>query len=73
MKSVDEVVAIGDTVKVKVINVDDTGRIKLSRRALLDPPADGEGDGDGGNGGERRGGGGGGGGRGRRRGGGDRD
>ena len=72
VKSVDEVVAIGDTVKVKVINVDDTGRIKLSRRALLDPPADGEGgegggeDGGGGGGGRRRGGGGGGGGRGRR-------
>ena len=47
VKSVDEVVAIGDTVKVKVINVDDTGRIKLSRRALLDPPADGEGGGEG--------------------------
>jgi polyribonucleotide nucleotidyltransferase len=67
VKSVDEIVAIGDLVKVKVINVDDTGRIKLSRRALLDPPADGEDAGEGEGGGERRGGGGGGG---RRRGGG---
>jgi len=47
VKSVNDVVTIGDTVKVKVINVDDTGRIKLSRRALMDPPADGEGGGDG--------------------------
>ncbi|HAC08876.1 MAG TPA: RNA-binding protein S1, partial [Phycisphaerales bacterium] len=46
-----------DSVKVKVINVDDTGRIKLSRRALMDPPADGEGDGDSRGGGGRRGGG----------------
>ena len=42
VKAVSDVVAIGDTVKVKVINVDDTGRIKLSRRALMEPPADGE-------------------------------
>ena len=28
---------IGDVVKVKVINVDPTGRIKLSRKALLEP------------------------------------
>ena len=42
VKSVGDIVSIGDTVKVKVINVDDTGRIKLSRRALIEPPADGE-------------------------------
>ena len=60
VKSVSDVVAVGDTVKVKVINVDDTGRIKLSRKALLEPE-DGEGsDGDGdsgsgeGGGGRRR-------------------
>jgi polyribonucleotide nucleotidyltransferase len=35
VKSVDDVVKVGDTIKVKVINVDDTGRIKLSRKALL--------------------------------------
>jgi polyribonucleotide nucleotidyltransferase len=55
VKSVSDIVSIGDSVKVKVINVDDTGRIKLSRRALMDPPADGEGDGDG-DGGRRSGG-----------------
>jgi polyribonucleotide nucleotidyltransferase len=44
VKSVSDVVSIGDRIKVKVINVDDTGRIKLSRKALLDP-SDGEGDG----------------------------
>ena len=37
VKSVEDVVKVGDTVKVKVINVDDTGRIKLSRKALLEP------------------------------------
>jgi len=35
--NVSDVVSIGDTVKVKVINVDPTGRIKLSRKALLEP------------------------------------
>ncbi|MDB4775910.1 polyribonucleotide nucleotidyltransferase, partial [bacterium] len=56
VKSVGDIVSIGDSVKVKVINVDDTGRIKLSRRALLEAPAEGEGDDDrGGNrGGGRR-------------------
>ncbi|MDA0803238.1 MAG: polyribonucleotide nucleotidyltransferase [Planctomycetota bacterium] len=38
VKKVDDVVKIGDSVKVKVINVDDTGRIKLSRKALLPVP-----------------------------------
>ena len=32
---VEDVVKIGDTVRVKVINVDDSGRIKLSRKAVL--------------------------------------
>ncbi|MBM4101507.1 MAG: polyribonucleotide nucleotidyltransferase [Phycisphaerae bacterium] len=69
VRSVTEVVKIGDQIKVKVINVDDTGRIKLSRKALLDPPdpalvaAGGEGEnvggGGGGGGGHRRDGGGG--------------
>jgi polyribonucleotide nucleotidyltransferase len=35
VKSVTDVVKIGDVVKVKVINVDDQGRIKLSRKALI--------------------------------------
>jgi polyribonucleotide nucleotidyltransferase len=35
VKSVADVVKIGDTIKVKVINVDDNGRIKLSRKAVL--------------------------------------
>ncbi len=34
VKSVDEVVKIGDVVKVKVIMVDEQGRIKLSRKAV---------------------------------------
>ncbi len=33
VKSVDEVVKVGDTVRVKVIAIDDQGRIKLSRKA----------------------------------------
>jgi polyribonucleotide nucleotidyltransferase len=35
VKSVGDVVKIGDTIKVKVILVDDQGRIKLSRKAVL--------------------------------------
>lgn len=73
VKSVSEVVKMGDVVKVKVILIDDQGRIKLSRKAVLMeergetyvPAAAGEGRG----GGERRGGHGGGGHRGGR----DRD
>jgi polyribonucleotide nucleotidyltransferase len=41
VKSVDDVVKIGDSVRVKVINVDDSGRIKLSVRKAM---ADAEGD-----------------------------
>jgi predicted RNA-binding protein with RPS1 domain len=65
VRNVTEVVKIGDQIKVKVINVDDTGRIKLSRKALLDPPdpalvaASGEGESDGGGDHRRDGGGGG--------------
>ena len=33
VKSVDDVVKIGDTVRVKVLSIDDQGRIKLSRKA----------------------------------------
>ena len=53
VKNVTEVVKIGDVVKVKVINVDDSGRIKLSRKALLEAPAGGSGGGEGGGGGDR--------------------
>ncbi len=35
VKSVSDVVKLGDIVKVKVINVDEQGRIKLSRKAVL--------------------------------------
>jgi polyribonucleotide nucleotidyltransferase len=61
---VTDVVNVGDTVEVVVIHVDDRGKIKLSRRALLaggeggGPPDEGgddgpfEGEGDGGNGGD---------------------
>ncbi|MCC6677335.1 MAG: polyribonucleotide nucleotidyltransferase [Phycisphaerales bacterium] len=35
VKSVTDVVRVGDVVKVKVINVDDQGRIKLSRKAAM--------------------------------------
>jgi polyribonucleotide nucleotidyltransferase len=35
VKTVAEVVKLGDTIRVKVISVDDTGRVKLSRKAVL--------------------------------------
>ena len=35
VKSVSDVVQIGDVVKVKVINIDEQGRVKLSRKAVL--------------------------------------
>jgi polyribonucleotide nucleotidyltransferase len=36
VKNPGDVVSVGDTVKVKCINVDDQGRIKVSRKALMD-------------------------------------
>ena len=39
---VDDVVKVGDRIKVKVIGIDDQDRVKLSRKALLPPPAEGE-------------------------------
>jgi polyribonucleotide nucleotidyltransferase len=42
---VDDVVQVGDKVQVKVIAIDDQGRVKLSRKALLPPPPPGEGNG----------------------------
>ena len=60
VKSVEDVVKVGDTCRVKVVNVDDAGRIKLSRKALLEPAegddSSGDSDGDGGGRGRRRGG-----------------
>jgi polyribonucleotide nucleotidyltransferase len=41
VKNVDEVVKVGDTVKVKVIMVDPQGRIKLSRKAVMKDEAGG--------------------------------
>jgi len=35
---VEDVLHVGDIVKVKVLEVQDNGKIRLSRRALLDPP-----------------------------------
>ncbi len=68
VQSVTQVVKIGDTIKVKVILVDDQGRIKLSRKAVMieegisDPPlAEAGVDSGGGGGGGGYGGGGGGG------------
>ena len=40
VKKVDDVVKVGDTIKVKVINIDDSGRIKLSRKAVLKAEAE---------------------------------
>ncbi len=61
VEKVENVVSLGDMVKVKVINVDDSGRIKLSRKALLEGGDDKGGGGDGdGNRSDRGGGGGGG-------------
>ena len=77
VKSVSDVVRIGDVVKVKVVLIDDQGRIKLSRKAAIAEegvPAGamaagetltgvpGQDSGPGGGGGDRGGGGGGGGG-----------
>ncbi len=71
VNKVADVVNLGDTLEVKVINIDDNGRIKLSRKALMKPSEGSQGSGEGqaprheggqgGQGGERRGGGGGGG------------
>lgn len=36
VKSVSDEIKVGERIKVKVINVDDTGRIKLSRRAAME-------------------------------------
>ena len=47
VKSVEDVVKIGDEITVKVINVDDSGRIKLSRRAAMEGEGGDDGEGGG--------------------------
>ena len=42
VKNVSEVVKMGDIIRVKVISIDDTGRIKLSRKAVLKEEAEAE-------------------------------
>ncbi|MFT4842470.1 MAG: polyribonucleotide nucleotidyltransferase [Planctomycetota bacterium] len=51
IRAVTDVVKVGDTVKVKVIAIDDFGKVKLSRKALLDPAEGGESSGSGSSGG----------------------
>jgi polyribonucleotide nucleotidyltransferase len=40
VEKVSDVLTEGDTISVKVLDVDPRGRIKLSAKALIDPPAD---------------------------------
>lgn len=55
VRKVEDVLKEGETgIKVKVIGIDDQGKIRLSRKVLLDPPADGGGDSEGNGKGERR-------------------
>ena len=61
INSVDEVLKVGDMVTVKLLRVEDNGKLVLSRKALMEPPEgyeERESSGDGGRsrGGERRGG-----------------
>lgn len=42
VRKVEDVLSEGDQVEVKVIGIDDQGKIRLSRKVLLDPPAEGE-------------------------------
>ncbi|MCH7549363.1 MAG: S1 RNA-binding domain-containing protein [Candidatus Krumholzibacteriota bacterium] len=50
---VEDELSVGDIVKVKVLEVNGGGKVRLSRRALLDPPADGDGGQRGGDRGDR--------------------
>jgi polyribonucleotide nucleotidyltransferase len=43
VRAVTDVLKEGDMVKVKVLGIDDRGKIRLSRKALLPPPEPGEG------------------------------
>ena len=42
MADVDGLGIEGDIVKVKVLEINGDGKVRLSRRALLDPPPEGE-------------------------------
>jgi polyribonucleotide nucleotidyltransferase len=46
VNQVEDILKEGDEVMVKVLSIDAQGKIRLSRKALLDPPAEGEGGGD---------------------------
>jgi|GEM_PF-14248 len=48
IRAVTDVVRIGDEVEVKVIAIDDFGKVKLSRKALMEPAEGGDDDGEGG-------------------------
>ena len=48
VRAVTDVLAEGDMVKVKVLGIDDRGKVRLSRKALLPPPEPGQGPPDGG-------------------------
>lgn len=54
VRKVEDVLKEGDSTKVKVIGIDDQGKIRLSRKVLLDPPADGGGEKESGGKGDRR-------------------
>ncbi|KMY67781.1 polynucleotide phosphorylase/polyadenylase [Desulfocarbo indianensis] len=43
VRAVTDVLAEGDMVKVKVLGIDDRGKVRLSRKALLPPPEPGQG------------------------------
>ena len=47
VKRVEDYFKVGDRIDVKVISVDNEGKIRLSRKALLTGPADTNGGGDG--------------------------
>jgi len=38
VRKVEDVLKMGDKTQVKVIGIDDQGKIRLSRKAMLDPP-----------------------------------
>jgi polyribonucleotide nucleotidyltransferase len=42
VKDIGQFLKVGDTVEVKLVSIDDTGRLKLSRKALIPPPAGAE-------------------------------
>jgi len=43
VRAVEDVLKVGDTVKVKVVGIDDSGKVRLSRKALLPKPPGGSG------------------------------